>query len=78
MIEESDLHKEKHSKPKNSIDAGTIISIKPVPKNALASIRDNLEPDSNMIEESDLQFEKHPSPKNSTDAGTIISIKPVS
>jgi hypothetical protein len=54
-----------------------MISIKPVIANVHTSIRDNLEPDSNVIEESDLQGEKHPSPKNSTDAGIMISIKPV-
>jgi hypothetical protein len=78
VIEESDLHKEKHSSPNNSTDAGTMISIKPVSLNAHLSIRDNLELDSNVIEESDLHKEKHSSPNNSTDAGTMISIKPVS
>jgi hypothetical protein len=41
------------------------------------SIRDNLDPDSNVIEESDLQYEKHPQPKISIDAGRTISTKPV-
>jgi hypothetical protein len=72
------LQSEKHFSPKNSIDAGIMISIKPVPENAFASIRDNLELHSNVIEESDLHKEKHHSPKNSTDAGIMISIKIVS
>jgi hypothetical protein len=54
-----------------------MISIEPVSLNTHTSIRDNLEPDSNVIEESDLHKEKHPAPNNSTDAGTMISIKPV-
>jgi hypothetical protein len=41
------------------------------------SIRDNLDPDSNVIEESDPHKEKQGSPKNSADEGTMISIKPV-
>jgi hypothetical protein len=54
-----------------------MISIKPVRRNALLSIRDNLDPDSNVIEESDPQSEKHPSPKTSTDAGRMTLFKPV-
>jgi hypothetical protein len=78
MSRKSDLQQEKHLSPKTSTDEGTIISIKPIPKNAYFSISDNFEPDSNRIVEIDLQQEKHPSPKTSTDEGTIISIKPVS
>jgi hypothetical protein len=45
--------------------------------NACVSIRDNLDPDSNITEESDLQSEKHHPPKISTDEGIMISIKTV-
>jgi hypothetical protein len=54
-----------------------MISIKPVLQNPSFSIRDNLDPDSNVTQESELQSEKHPSPKTSTDAGRMISNKPV-
>jgi hypothetical protein len=54
-----------------------MISIKPVSLNPYFSIRDNLDPDSNITEKSDLHSEKQLSPKTSTDAGTIISTKPV-
>jgi hypothetical protein len=77
LREESDLHKEKHSSPKTSTDAGTMISTKPVPLNALISIRDNLDPDSNLTEESDLHSQKHSTPKTSTDAGRMTSTKPL-
>jgi hypothetical protein len=54
-----------------------MISIKRVRENAIVSICDNLELDSNVIEESDSHSEKHHLPKTSTDAGTMTSIKPV-
>jgi hypothetical protein len=54
-----------------------MISIKPVPRNAFFSIRDNLDPDSNITEESDLQQRKHPSPKTSIDEGILTNFKPV-
>jgi hypothetical protein len=54
-----------------------MISTKPVSLNADPSIRDNLEPDSNVTEESDLLQEKHSSPKTSTDERIMISTKPV-
>jgi hypothetical protein len=54
-----------------------IISTKPVSENALNSIRDNLEHDSNLTEESDLHSTKHSSLKNSTFEGIIIRIKSV-
>jgi hypothetical protein len=60
-----------------STDAGMTISTKPVRLNAPTSIRENLDPDSNVPEESDLHTEKHYSPKTSTDAGIIISTKAV-
>jgi hypothetical protein len=43
--------------------------------NAFCSIRDNIDPDSNIIEESDPQPLKHALLKDSTDARTISSIK---
>jgi hypothetical protein len=46
-----------------------MISTKPVSLNAHLSIRDNLDPDSNLTEESDLHLEKHLSLKSSTDLG---------
>jgi hypothetical protein len=55
-----------------------MISTKPLPSNAHLSIRDNLDPNSNVIEESDSHKETHPTPKNSTNTGKMISIKPVS
>jgi hypothetical protein len=54
-----------------------MILIKPVRKNAHFSIRDNLDPDSNVTDENDSHQEKHSSPKTSTDEGTMISIKPI-
>jgi hypothetical protein len=55
-----------------------MISIKPLPRNASPSIRDNLDSDSNATEGSDLQLQKHPSPKTSIDEGRMISTKPAS
>jgi hypothetical protein len=52
-----------------------MISINPVPANAHFSIRDNIDPDSNVTEESDMHQEKHPSPTTSTDEGRMISTK---
>jgi hypothetical protein len=49
-----------------------MISTKRVIKNACFSIRDNLDPDSNVTEESDVQSEKQFSPKTSTDEGRMI------
>jgi hypothetical protein len=54
-----------------------MISNKSVLMNAPVSIRDNLDPDSNVTEESDLHQEKHLSPQTSTDEGTMILTKPV-
>jgi hypothetical protein len=54
VIEESNLHKEKHASPKTSTDAGRMISTKSFRKNAYFSIRDNFNSDSNVTEESDL------------------------
>jgi hypothetical protein len=77
VIEESDLHPTKHPSSKTSTDEGIIISIKPVPTNAILSIRDNIDPDSNVTEESNWHPPKHPSSNTSTDEGRMISIKPV-
>jgi hypothetical protein len=60
-----------------STDAGTIMPTKPVALNAHFSIRDNIEPDSNVIEESDLHSEKQLSPKTSTGERRMTSSKPV-
>jgi hypothetical protein len=54
-----------------------MISTKPVLANAPFSIRDNLDPDSNVTEENDRQSVKHISPNIFTDEGRIISTKPV-
>jgi hypothetical protein len=54
-----------------------MISTIPVPLNILSSIRDNLDPASNVTEESDLNFEKHLLSKTSIDGGRKISTKPV-
>jgi hypothetical protein len=73
----SDTHRRKQLSPKNSTDAGIMISINPVSENALFSIRDNFDPLSNLTSESEVHFEKQPSLKISTDAGIIISNNPV-
>jgi hypothetical protein len=73
VIEESDLHSEKHISPKTSTDAGRMISTKPVLENARDAIRDNFEMDSNPTEESDSYKEKHSSLKNSTQTGILTN-----
>jgi hypothetical protein len=45
--------------------------------NASFSIRDNIDPDSNITEESDLHWAKILSHMTSTNEGRVISIKPV-
>jgi hypothetical protein len=54
-----------------------MISIKPVSRNAPLSIRDTLDPHSNLIEESNPQLERQLQFKTSTDEGRMISTKPV-
>jgi hypothetical protein len=54
-----------------------MISIKPIRQNAAHSIRDNLDPDSNVTEESDSHSKKQLESKNSTDEGIMISTKPL-
>jgi hypothetical protein len=44
-----------------------MISIKPVPLNALSSIRDSIDPDSIVTEESETHCEKQFTPKNTTE-----------
>jgi hypothetical protein len=78
VTDESDLHSAKHFSPKTSTDAGTMIRIKPLLKNAFSSIRDNLDSDSNVTKQSDPQFEKQSFSKTSTDAETTNSIKSAS
>jgi hypothetical protein len=48
---------------KISADAGTIMSIKSVLRNAFDSIRDCLDTDSNVTKESDSHSAKHSTPK---------------
>jgi hypothetical protein len=55
LTEESDREWGKQFSSKISTDEGRRISIKPVPLNAISSIRDNRDPDSNRTEESDPQ-----------------------
>jgi hypothetical protein len=55
-----------------------MISMKPDFANAHFSIRDKIDPDSNITEESDQHSKKQPSLKTSTNEGTMISIRPVS
>jgi hypothetical protein len=50
-----------------------VISIKPALANASFSIRDNLDPDSNVTEDSDPQSEKQLAPNTSIDEGNTIS-----
>jgi hypothetical protein len=75
-IEESDMHSEKHPKPKISTDAGIMIIFKPVPRNTCFSIRDNFDPDSNVIDKSDRHEKKHFSPKNITESGILRNLRP--
>jgi hypothetical protein len=52
-------------------------SIKPVPENAVISIRDNFDRDSNLTEESDLHPEKQLPPKNPTESGMVTNVRSV-
>jgi hypothetical protein len=52
-IEESNLHSTKQLSFKTSTDKGIMISTNAVSRNASFSIRDNLDPDSNISEVSD-------------------------
>jgi hypothetical protein len=71
--DESDLHNEKDSSPRNSTEAGRQIdSNDEQPESALGSIRVCFDPDSNVNDESDSHGEKDSSPRNSTDAGRQI------
>jgi hypothetical protein len=59
----------KHDSQIISTDAGSSIEARPLPANAIRSIRDNFEFNSKEIETSDLQWEKHDSQITSTEAG---------
>jgi hypothetical protein len=58
VIDESDLHFEKHLHPKISTLLGIKIDSSDDPENASDSIRVKREFDSNVIDESDLQYAK--------------------
>jgi hypothetical protein len=57
------MRSQKQYSLKTSTDAGRMISTNPIVANVHTSIRDNLDPDSNLTEESYLHSEKQPSPK---------------
>jgi hypothetical protein len=63
VTEEGDFHKEKHSLPKTSTDAGRIISTIPALENAPNAIRNDLDRDSNLTKESDPHKKSTPVPK---------------
>jgi hypothetical protein len=63
VIDESDLHFEKHFDPTISTFLGIKIDSSDDPSNAFDSIRVNCEFDSNVIDESDLQNLKHFDPR---------------
>jgi hypothetical protein len=73
----SDLHRRKQPSPNISTDAGISISINPAKLNAHFSIRDNLDPDTNVNEVSDPHRRKQYSLNISTDEGITISINPL-
>jgi hypothetical protein len=56
VIDESDLHLEKHVDPRISTFRGIMIDLSDDDENADDSIRANCEFDSNVIDESDLQY----------------------
>jgi hypothetical protein len=68
----SDTHPAKQLAHNISTDEGIIISINPVSQNASFSIRDNIDPDSNLTSESEPHFEKQFSLNTSTDEGITI------
>jgi hypothetical protein len=49
VTDSSDLQSEKHDSQITSTDAGRRIDLRPLPKNAFRSIRDNFEFDSNVM-----------------------------
>jgi hypothetical protein len=63
VIDESELHCEKHSEPRISTLHGITIDLSDEAKNTFDSIRVNCEFDSNMIDESEEQSEKHDEPR---------------
>jgi hypothetical protein len=72
VIDESDLHFEKHFDPRISTFLGIKIDSSDEDENASDSIRVNREFDSNVIHESELQDEKHVDPRISTLLGIKI------
>jgi hypothetical protein len=73
VIDESDLHFEKHDEQRSSTFRGRTIDSSDDFENALDSIRVNLESDSNVIDERDLQHEKHDEPRIAREQGIVIS-----
>jgi hypothetical protein len=72
VIDESDLHPEKHSDPRISTFLGIMIDSSDESANACDSISVNREFCSNVIDESDRQYEKHFDPRISTFLGIKI------
>jgi hypothetical protein len=66
VIDESDVHLEKHLDPRISTLLGIKIDSSDEYENAFDSIRVNREFDSNVIDKSELQCEKHFDPRIST------------
>jgi hypothetical protein len=66
-----------NSHPRLQTDEGRMISTKPVRMNEEPSIRDNLNPDSNVTEQSDRHSEKHLKPKTSTEPRKITNFSSV-
>jgi hypothetical protein len=71
--DQSDLHLEKDSLPRNSTDAGRKIDCNDEqPESAPDSIRVSFDPDSNVNDESDWHHWKDSLPRNSTEGGRQI------
>jgi hypothetical protein len=68
-IDASKWQYEKHFVQSTSTDAGTIIVVKPLLRNADSSIRCNFEGDSNVIDVSEWQLKKERLHSTSTDDG---------
>jgi hypothetical protein len=76
-MKESELHEEKHDFPKNSTDAGKVISCKPQSANANSSIRHKTQPDSNEIDAKHSQCANDDLERTVTDKGMFIVFNPV-
>jgi hypothetical protein len=72
VIDDSDLHTEKHFDPRTSTFLGIMIDSSDDHANTLDLMRVNRESDSNVIDESDLHPEKHFDPRTSTFRGIMI------